>query len=203
MPEEKRLVGAAKLGDKSAFEELVRLYEKKIYNMGLRYTGSEQDALDVCQEVFLRIYRFIPQFNEASSFSTWCYRIAVNVCKDVVGRRRSYMETSFDMYDDEDEAYELEVADMRFDPADAAERKELVEAIRQGIRMLGHDHRQIVIMRDINGMTYEEISRCLNIEEGTVKSRLARAREKLRVFLCETGNFYASKQSKELERGSR
>lgn len=203
MPEEKQLVGAAKLGDKSAFEELVRLYEKKVYNMGLRYTGSEQDALDICQEVFLRVYRFIPQFNEASSFSTWCYRIAVNACKDAVSKRRNYMEASFDMYDDDDEEYELEIADMRFDPANAAEKKEMLEAVFQGIQRLGSDHRQIVIMRDINGMTYEEIGRCLNIEEGTVKSRLARARDKLRGFLCETGNIYASRQSKKLERGSK
>lgn len=197
---EKERIRRAKNGDQAAFEELVSAYEKKIYNMGLRYTGSQQDALDICQEVFLRLFRFIGQFNEASSFSTWLYRIAVNVCKDTIRKKQKVVELSFEV-EDEEGNYEVEVSDLRYNPEDSVQRRELRHQILHAIAELPEKYREIIILRDINGLSYEEISRCLELEEGTVKSRISRAREKLRVFLSKTGNFSEETQSKKEERG--
>ena len=202
MLREQELVKRAKAGDEEAFEELVSLYEKKIYNMGLRYTGNQQDALDICQDVFLRLFRFISQFNEESSFSTWIYRIASNVCKDCVRKSQKIMEISFEVRDEEDGGYEINVSDLRFSPESDFQRKELRMAIVQGISALPEKYREIIIMRDINGMSYSEIGKCLGLEEGTVKSRIARARDKLREFLSGQGNFSSETKSKRVEGGS-
>ena len=112
---ERDIVALAQKGDKNAFEQIVTIYEKKIYNMALRYTKDPEDALDICQEVFLRVYRFLPGFKGDSSLSTWIYRITMNVCHNTVGKKTNIYEMSLDSGTHDDEA-QTEIADVRFDP---------------------------------------------------------------------------------------
>lgn len=188
-------VAKAARGDKAAFEQLVLAYEKKVYNMALRYTGDPQDALDISQEVFLRVYRFLPQYRGGSTFSTWLYRITMNVCHDVGAKKTNIYELSIDANTDEDE-YKTEIADERYEPEKEYEKKQLRQLISRGIASLDSTYRDVIVMRDINGMSYDAISDALGITEGTVKSRISRAREKLKIFLLKNGNFFAESKSK-------
>ncbi len=201
MTNEQTVVRRAKAGDSGAFEELVLAYEKKIYHMSLRYTGNEQDALDVTQEVFLRLFRFFPQFQEESRFSTWLYRIAVNANLDFLRRRGGQPDMSLDDADEDSPVFE--VCDLRYNPENQLERMELQRDICEGIQNLPPHMREILILRDISGLSYEEIGKVLRLEQGTVKSRLARARGKLGAFLTQRGNHspkHASKEQLEVAR---
>ena len=192
---EKELVALAVKGDNYAFEQIVTMFEKKVYNMALRYTADPQDALDICQEVFLRVYRFLPRFKGDSTLSTWIYRITMNVCHDTTAKKTNIYELSLDSGTNNDEPTS-EIADLRFDPENEFEKKQTRELIARGITMLDSDHRDAIIMRDINGMSYDEIAYALGVSQGTVKSRISRAREKLKNFLIKNGNFFAQNQSK-------
>ena len=109
---EHMVINRAKQGDQRAFETLVTEYEQKVYSLAYHYVGSEQDAMDICQEVFLRVYRFLPQFSGESRFSTWLYRVTSNACKDFLRKKGSRMEVSFSQ-EGEEEDYTLEVPDLR------------------------------------------------------------------------------------------
>jgi RNA polymerase sigma-70 factor (ECF subfamily) len=192
---EYEIVALAKNGDHNAFEQIVTTYEKKVYNMALRYTGDPEDALDICQEVFLRVYRFLPKYRGESTLSTWIYRITMNVCHDTAGNKTNIYELSLDSGPGDDEQT-TEIADLRYDPEKELEKKHTRQLVQQAISMLDSDHRDVIIMRDINGLSYDEISNVLNISTGTVKSRISRAREKLKNFLLKSGNFFEEMQSK-------
>jgi RNA polymerase sigma-70 factor (ECF subfamily) len=192
---EYEIVALAKNGDHNAFEQIVTTYEKKVYNMALRYTGNPEDALDICQEVFLRVYRFLPKYRGESTLSTWIYRVTMNVCHDMSGNRTNIYELSLDSKADDDEPT-AEIADRRYDPEKEFEKKQTRQLVQQAISMLDSDHRDVIIMRDINGLSYDEISRVLQVSSGTVKSRISRAREKMKNFLIKSGNFFEEMQSK-------
>ncbi len=192
---EQKIVALAKNGDHSAFEQIVTAYERKVYNMALRYTGNPEDALDISQEVFLRVYRFLHKYKGESSLSTWIYRITMNVCHDTAGNKTNIYELSLDSKSGDDEQT-TEIADTRYDPEKELEKKHTRQLVQQAISMLDGDHRDVIIMRDINGLSYDDISRVLNISPGTVKSRISRAREKLKNYLLKSGNFFEDLQSK-------
>lgn len=192
---EHMVISRAKQGDHRAFEVLVTEYEQKVYSLAYHYVGSEQDAMDICQEVFLRVYRFLPQFSGESRFSTWLYRVTSNACKDFLRKKGSRMEVSLSQ-EGEEEDYTLEVPDLRYHPENVMEQKEMRRQIEESLHQLSPDHREILVMRDVLGLSYEEIANSLDLEEGTVKSRISRAREKLRIKLTETGNFFGKKKSK-------
>ena len=196
------VVRRAKQGDQGAFETLLTRYEKRVYSLAYHYAGNEQDAMDISQEVFLRVYRFLPQFNEESQFSTWLYRVTSNVCKDYLRKRNARAAASLSGEEDGEE-YLIEAPDLRYNPEDALEQKEMRREIRESLARLTPDHREILIMRDVLGLTYEEIAGSLELEEGTVKSRIARAREKLRQKLMETGNFFAPDKSNKQKGGAK
>ena len=185
---DKELVKKAKSGDREAFEQLVTEYEKKVYATAYRFMGSEADAMDMSQEVFIRVFRFLDKFNEESSFSTWLYRITVNVCKDGIKKRSGRSELPLEIPDEDNDTYVNEISDTRYDPSELYEMTELKREIKQGIDTLPQNYREIIMMRDICGLTYEEISRSLELEIGTVKSRISRARERLRKYLLQNGN---------------
>ena len=197
---EQTLVAQAQQGDARAFEELVRAYEGRIYAVALRWTNHREDALDISQEVFLRVYRFLGSFDSRSSFSTWIYRIAVNACKDFSARRARLQEQPLERSDGE-ESYETALPDDRYDPEAVYADKERGELLRQAIAALPDEHREMILLRDVRGLSYREIGAILGLEEGTVKSRISRAREKLRLSLTENGNFFAGPQSKTAKGG--
>jgi len=187
-------------GEINAFELLVIENQKNVYNLALRMTRDEQQAFDISQETFLRAYTSLKSFRGDSSFSAWLYRLTSNICIDYLRREKKHKTVSI-TYDDGD-GEELEIADFSNMPERELERCELRDVIEKGLLELSDDHRKIVILRDINGLSYNEISETLELEAGTVKSRLARARLNLANFIGDVGNFsigVSSKKRKESE----
>ena len=184
---ERELVRSAQKGDDGAFEALVRSYEKRVYHLALRMCGNAEDAYEVAQEAFLSAWKGLRFFRGESSFSTWLYRLTSNAAIDFLRRQRRQSGGNGPSLDDE-EAF-LEVADPAPSPHQQAEQLELREAVARGLAALSPEHRQVLLLRELQGMSYEEIAACLDLDLGTVKSRIARGREKLRKYLLSSGNF--------------
>lgn len=186
---EQELVTRAKAGDDEAFAQLMRDNEKRIYNLTLRMTGNPDDAMDLAQETFLNAWRGLNFFKGDSAFSTWVYRLASNACIDHLRRKKRRQDISAPMPVDEEDNSQPDIPDERFQPEQELERRELQRAVAQGLEQLSDEHRQVLVMREINGLSYQEIADVLDLEAGTVKSRIARARNSLRKILVESGNF--------------
>ena len=186
--EEYAVVERVRAGDTDAFEVLVTAYQKQIYNLTLRYVSNPEDAADLTQEAFLRAYRSLDSFRGDSRFSVWLYRLATNVCIDLLRSRGRGTVTSLTVENEDEEPEELDVADERFEPQKELERLELQRAVREGLKTLTEDARTIVVLRELEGLSYAEIGEQLGLEPGTVKSRLFRARKALCDYLRESGN---------------
>ena len=188
---DQELVALAKQGDQDAFAQLVEANQNKIYSLALRMTGNPEDGADLAQEAFLKAWRSLPTFQEESSFSTWLYRLTINLCIDFLRKekRRKAAVTTISLDDDEDESPPVEVPDQRFTPETEVEHRELRAAMSRALHSLSDEHRQILILREVEGLSYTEIAGLLELEEGTVKSRIARARISLRNILQKDGNF--------------
>ena len=194
--EEYALVQRIQSGDSDAFAVMMDLYQKQVYNLALRTVGNPEDAADMTQEAFLRAYRAIGSFRGDSKLSVWLYRLTQNVCIDFLRSKGRKPTVSLTVENEADEVQELDVADDRFDPEEQYQRKALRDAVRRGLDSLPEEYRAILVLREINGLSYAEIGEQLQLEEGTVKSRLFRARKKLCEFLQKDGNLpdaYASK----------
>ena len=183
----------ARQGDTSAFEELVRLYEKRVFALTLRMCKNPEDAAEAAQEAFLSAWQGLPFFRGDSSFSTWLYRLASNACVDLLRRENRHKNAAGPSLDDEETT--VEVQDTAPQPQTAVEQKELRQQIEAGLRSLTPDHRQVLILREMHQLSYDEISGVLELDVGTVKSRINRARKQLRNFLLKTGNFSGSASS--------
>ena len=175
-------------GDTDAFEALVTAYQKQVYNLALRTVGNEEDAADMTQEAFLRAYRSLGSFRGDSKFSVWLYRIVSNVCLDFLRSKSRKPTLSLSMEDDDGEETQLDIADESQSPELLLERSLTRDAVRRGLDALPPDYRQILLLREIQGLSYDEISLALDLEVGTVKSRIFRARKKLCAFLIADGN---------------
>lgn len=194
---EQELVERAKKGDETAFEVLVTDNEKRIYNLCRRLTGNPEDAAELTQEAFLNAWRGLGRFQGESSFSTWLYRLASNACIDFLRKEKRRQNLSMTVsLDDEEEARQVELPDERYAPERELERTEVRQAVAAGLERLTPEHRQVLVMREINGLSYAEIGAVLGLEEGTVKSRIARARNALRKVLTERGNFFGELSSR-------
>ncbi len=199
--EELELVQQIRDGDSSLFEKLVLDNQTKVYNLALRMVGNEDDAFDMSQEAFLRAYNNLGSFRGDSRFSVWLYRLTTNICLDFLRSEGRRSHNSLSYLDGEDEDKELEIPDERFSPETLVEKKELREAVSRGLMQLPKDYRAILLLREIDGLSYDEIANCLSLEAGTVKSRIFRARKKLCSLLCKDGNisdFITSKKPKEV-----
>lgn len=186
---EQELVLRAKAGDDEAFAQLMQDNEKRIYNLTLRMTGNPDDAMDLAQEAFLNAWRGLKFFKGDSTFSTWVYRLASNACIDHLRRKKRRQDIDLPMPMDEEDDRPPDIPDDRFQPERELERQELRNAVCSGLEQLSDEHRQVLVMREINGLSYQEIADVLDLETGTVKSRIARARNSLRKILLESGNF--------------
>ena len=181
---EQELVRAAAGGDTEAFARLVRTYENKIYSLAFRMCGSADDASDIAQEAFLAAWRGLPSFRGDSGFATWLYRLTSNVAIDYLRRQKKQRgDMSLD-----DEELGLDAVDTGPGPQDAAERTEVRSVVAAGLQELREGHRQVLVLREIQGLSYEEIADVLEVEMGTVKSRISRARSALRKILLQKGN---------------
>ena len=186
--EQKRICDAVN-GDNSAFEELVLENQKNVYNLALKITGNEEDALDISQEAFMKAFSSLRSFRGDSRFSVWMYRMTHNLCIDFLRRKRRFPTIPLAHVDDDGEAGDFEIPDTRDAPEESLLRQELRKTIDASINELGEIHKEIFIMREITGMSYADIATVLNINEGTVKSRLARARKNLAEILGSKGTF--------------
>lgn len=198
MNQEQNWIDAARQGDQDAFEQLVRLYEKRVFALTLRMCRNPEDAAEAAQEAFLSAWQGLRFFRGESSFSTWLYRLASNACVDLLrreGRHRSAAGPSLD-----DEELNLDVPDHTGSPQELAERSELRAQVEAGLAALPPDYRQVLILRELHQRTYDEIADILSLDLGTVKSRISRGRKQLRKFLLESGNFSAASSSKETGR---
>ena len=190
-------------GDTEAFSLLVAAYEKNVFNVALQMTGNREDAQDMAQEAFLKAYSSLSSFRGDSKFSSWLYRIVSNVCLDFRRRQGRRPSSSLTVEDDEGENIQLDIADESQSPEALLERKMTREAVRAGLQQLPDEQRQILLLREIQGLSYEEISDVLDLEVGTVKSRIFRARKRLCAFLMEDGNIPEFSASGKMEGGEK
>jgi RNA polymerase sigma-70 factor (ECF subfamily) len=178
---EKLLIKKSQSGDVESFELLISSYDKRAYNIAYRVMGNEEDAKDMAQEAMLRVFRSLKDFKGQSSFSTWLYRIVTNVCLDELRRRKNDKYVSLDstIQTDSGEMH-MELCSDRETPESVYEQVEQREVIKNAIRELNEEYRSVIVLRDIQGFSYEEISNILDCSLGTVKSRINRARTMLR-----------------------
>ena len=185
-------------GNVNAFEDLVAAYEKNVYNLALRMTGNAQDAEDMAQEAFIKAYNSLSSFRGDSKFSVWLYRIVSNVCLDFLRKQNRRPASSLSQEDEDGEETQMDIPDESQSPEQLLERSLTQEAVQRGLQYLSEEQRQILLLREIQGLSYEEIAETLDLEAGTVKSRIFRARKKLCAFLIADGNipdsFASSKQ---------
>jgi RNA polymerase sigma-70 factor (ECF subfamily) len=171
--DEAALVADSLQGDRAAYDRLVAAYQDRIYQAAYRITGHREDAWDAAQEAFLRAFRALRGFRGEASFATWMTRIAVNAALDVVRRRPAHSPVPADLTSEGG------------DPTDDLLRRDQQHRVQQAIAGLPPDYRAVVVLRDVQGLRYDEISRVLGVPVGTVRSRLSRARESLRIALAD------------------
>ena len=174
---DKKLVKRVQKGDKGAFDLLVLKYQHKIVNLVMRYVRDPELALDITQEAFIKAYRALPRFRGDSAFYTWMYRIAVNTAKNhLAAQRRRPMDVELDLQDPEQ--YDLHSKLKETDtPEGVILGKELQETVERAIAALPEDLRTAIILRELEGMSYEEIAQTMECPVGTVRSRIFRARD--------------------------
>lgn len=181
--DEKELLRRARRGDQSAFEALVDRWQKPVYHHVLRMTNDPEDAADVTQEVFLRLWRALPSFRGESALSTWLYRLTDNAAIDLLRREKKRRGT---LSLDDDDVPALLPADPGPSPQEQAERSETRRQVAEGLARLSEEHRRVLILRELDGLSYQEIAAILRLNPGTVKSRIARARMALADILAGT-----------------
>ena len=180
------LISRIQGGESDAFEELVAPYERKLYAVCLRMMGAAEDAADALQETMLRLWRGLPDFRTEAQFSTWAYRVATNTCLDALRKQSRRPATSLEALEDEG-----------FTPPDASQTPEEAllsnarqEAVEKALAQLPPDARAALLLRDMQGRSYEEVAQALGITLGTVKSRIHRAREKVAAMLMENAELF-------------
>ena len=186
--DEREIIQKVLDGDNDAFGLLVEKYQTKVYNLALRMSGNEDDAFDLSQEAFLRAWRNLGSFQFESAFSTWLFRLTSNVCLDFLRARKRKATVSLTVTDDEDGETQLDLPDPAETPEEALLAAEDRRLLTQALNELPAVQRQILTMRAIDDLSYAQIAEILQIEEGTVKSRLSRARAALRNKLLQIGN---------------
>lgn len=182
MHDPKILVIRAQSNDPGAFEELVLLYQNKVYGLCLHLTGNPDDAQDLAQEAFIRAFKALGRFRNEADFGTWIHRITVNVWLNLQRKNNGRKPVSLDepFPSDKSGVLQREVPALDGDPLQALEEKEFRGLVRKTLQGLSEEHRAVLVLREIEGYSYEEVSRMLNCSLGTVKSRLSRAREAMR-----------------------
>ena len=193
---DRELLEQAKRGSEDAFAQLVLDNQNRVYSLALRLVNDREEAADLAQEAFVKAWQGLSSFQGESSFATWIYRLTTNACIDWLRKqkRRESVEPAVSL-DDEDSGW-AEPAGWDQDPQLQLERRELGQALARALDRLPEWQRRVLTLRELSGLSYQEISSALDIDLGTVKSRIARARLNLRKILLEDGNFFDGPPSK-------
>ena len=192
------LIRRAQRGDADAFEQLLLEHQKNVYNLCYRMAGNPDDAMDLSQETFLRAWRCLDQYQFASAFSTWLYRLCSNLCIDFLRKRRRQQTVPLTFEDADGEEQTYAVPDVQPLPEEQVELKLTRETLAAAMAQLLPEHRAVLQLRVVNEMSYEQIADVLDVQIGTVKSRLSRARNQLKKIL-ERGNFSSVCSSESME----
>ena len=192
------LIRRAQRGDADAFEQLLLEHQKNVYNLCYRMAGNPDDAMDLSQETFLRAWRCLDQYQFASAFSTWLYRLCSNICIDFLRRRRRQQTVPLTFEDADGEEQTYAVPDAQPLPEEQVELKLTREILQAAMAQLLPEHRAVLQLRVVNEMSYEQIADVLDIQIGTVMSRLSRARNQLKKIL-ERGNLSRRASSESME----
>ena len=185
------LVKRVRSGDQRAFRLLVERYQKKVYAVALGMVKDREEAMDVVQEAFVKVHRSLETFKADATFYTWLYRITVNVCIDVIRRRGAMRSDSVEF--DERVGHDLAEANLGAvssqlgsNPEKSVLQHELGEKIQEALEQIPEKHRAILLLRELDGLSYEELAQTLEIPKGTVMSRLFHARAKVQKLLSES-----------------
>ena len=184
MKDQENIIARARRGDAGAFEQLVETYRDQVYRIALRMCGNAADADETAQEAFLAAWRGLPNFRGDSRFSTWLYQLTTHAAIDLMRREKRQIAA--------EDITEVSAPDPAPGPQQQAERRETQEAVRDAILQLTPEYRQIVVLRFLEDLSYEEIGAALKLPSGTVKSRLNRAKAQLKDVLSKSGNLFGS-----------
>ena len=180
---ERLLIKRAKSGDVGSFEELIRTHQSYAYNIAYRMMGSEEDAKDAAQEALIKVFKNLKSFKEDSTFSTWLYRIVMNTCKDLLRKRKPGVISIDKGFESEDGDVQLEIEDNTNDPVAKYEQEQVRITFETALEDLPENYKSVVVLREIQGISYDEISEIEDIPIGTVRSRINRGRRILREIL--------------------
>ena len=186
LPNDAELIQKARGGDTTAFERLVQRYDKRVLSIAASYVHSAEDAKDIYQEVFIRVYRGLPKFEERSEFSTWLYRITTNVCISHRARSRRHSHASLDQDHDEDDGASHSMKDRLHDPGTTDQRtmnSEIASRVEQALGTLSPQQRLVFTLRHYEGYKLREIASMMKCSEGTVKKYLFTATGRMRKHL--------------------
>ncbi len=187
--DEAALIERIRRGDRAAFRVLVERYQRRVYSLALGFVRDPDEARDVCQEAFLKVYRHLDTFHGQSNFYTWLYRITVNLCIDLRRKAGRGNQSEFDERIAHEEAGspadQISPGRLRFDPAKALHNRELRERLQAALDQLSETHRSVLLLREIEGLSYKEIADVLECPEGTVMSRLFHARRLMQQMLLD------------------
>ena len=173
------LVERHRCGDLQAFDEVYERFGEMVYNLALRLAANREEAADLTQEIFLRIYRHLGGFGGRSTLKTWVFRIAINHCRDRLSRHYPALQS----IDDDSQEGGVSIADPGRGPEDLAVAADEGRRVAEGLSRVPPVFREAVVLRDLEGLSYEEIAEVLGVRVGTVRSRIARGREQLRILL--------------------
>ena len=197
LEEERIAVEKVKNGDSGAFELLVIATQNDVYAVAFKLLGNAEDALDASQDAFIRAFTGISKFREDSRFSVWMYRITYNICLDKLRKTKRRPAVSLEHEDDEPE---LQITDTAPSPEERLISRETTRLVQQGLNLLSPKLRSVLILREVSGLSYAEISAATGLREGTVKSRINRARLALAEYMRDHGTFaYKERQNKKNE----
>ena len=180
MKDQENIIARARRGDAGAFEQLVETYREQVYRIALRMCGNAADADEAAQEAFLAAWKGLPNFRGDSQFSTWLYQLTTHAAIDLMRREKRQIAA--------EDITEVTAPG----PQQQAERRETQETVRDAILQLAPEYRQIVVLRFLEDLSYEEIGAALKLPSGTVKSRLNRAKAQLKDILSKSGNLFGS-----------
>ena len=185
MIDETKLIDQILQGDTDSFAQLVETYQDKVYSLCLRMVGDREDAQDLAQEAFVKAWRGLKFYKHEAAFSTWLYRLTSNVCIDFLRQKKRKSALSLTSQEEEEQ---IDIPDPSPQPEELVLQQQRKEAVADAMSQLEDEFRLVLTLRVVQERSYEEIAEIMDLKVGTVKSRLARAREKLRRILLKTGN---------------